>query len=164
MFMSIRYLDKADARRTKTTAHIMNKDERMQFTTDEHRGPPKERTYAAFFRDGRASAALNGAPVNGCKGVWEFDRLPYAEFICSMKDWMHTTKNTVVRSTCAMSFQKERNRTMGSLCREDCKAEGIHKHLWKPLPSEDTTSVKYARPKWSLSKKESRNVTPSYST
>ena len=143
----IRCLDRADSRRTKTTAHFLNKDEHMQFTTDEHRGPPMERTYADYIRDSRAAAAANGAPVNGCKGVWEFDRLPYAEFICCMKDWMHTTKNTVVRSTCAMSFQKERNRTMGPKCREDCKTEGIHKHLWKPLPSDDITVVKYVKPK-----------------
>ena len=56
--------------------------------------PPLARTYANYIRDGKlfnARTDFKISHVNGVKGIWAFDILPYASLITKTKDRMHTS-------------------------------------------------------------------------
>ncbi len=85
-----RYLPINDLRRLKRPLQVPNAS-LMYNLRHEQENPPVDRTYAEYIADGRAFEANRDKSIksiNGVKGVWAFDVLPYAHKI-------HKTKVTI---------------------------------------------------------------------
>ena len=70
--------------------------------------------------------------VNGVKGVWAFEELPYAHMIWMTKDRMHTADHVVTDtlSMLARSVKGHKNRTEKATVRAACQRERIFPFLY----------------------------------
>jgi hypothetical protein len=114
----------------------------LQFDSNEDRSIPVLRSYDTFHADGieadRKRAIIlasrggsikkaNVVVVNGVKGVWAFDMLPYAKHIVWEKDSMHAFYNAisdalnVLSPTSKSGYRKHENRTEKTTVRAECK-------------------------------------------
>ena len=85
--------------------------------------------------------------INGVKGVWAFDVLPYARFIWMTKDRMHTGDH-IVKDTLNMlskTVSGHENRTEKKTVRNACEAARI-------FPCLHATEEGYTRPPWIANK------------
>jgi hypothetical protein len=57
--------------------------------------PPKNKDYAFYLINGRASIRNNNAPVEGIKGLFAFHKHPHAPLITATTDYMHAFYNVI---------------------------------------------------------------------
>ena len=100
----------------------------MEFISAENRSAPLDRTYAEYIRDGEA-AARTGGHVNGVKGIWVFDALPYASHICVIKDLMHTAANIIKDGMQVLVYNKN-HRCLRAACKSDSIAIKMHTSIY----------------------------------
>jgi hypothetical protein len=114
----------------------------LQFDCNELRDPPVRRSYEAFHAAGveaelQRLAILNSrngslkrantVVVEGVKGVWAFDMLPYRAHIVWEKDSMHAFYNAiqdaifVLTPTAKSGYIKRENRTEKLSVRRECR-------------------------------------------
>lgn len=114
----------------------------MQFEANELRPPPVQRSYEDFHEAGLQAEAkkreildsprgtlkkANAVVVEGVKGVWAFDILPYVKHIVWQKDSMHAFFNAiqdaiyVITPTSRSGYITRENRTEKASVRTECR-------------------------------------------
>lgn len=159
-----RYLKKIDIRRKKKIISStcrgalipeldpkLNLFQRLQYPIQETKLDPENRTYEEYKRNG-LHAMRHNMVVDGVKGLWKLDVLPYAEYILWVCDSMHTFCN-VIRDAMSIFKRGEDNRTMKKDVRDECKRYGIYAHLWTKNLNDE-----YSLPRWVFSTKEVNEV------
>lgn len=103
------YLHEEDTRRLKRPLNVEHA--RLMYNIRTEINPsPMDRNYDDYIRDGnlylnRTDESIKH--VNGVKGVWAFDILPYAAMILKTKDRMHTSEHVVVDALRVFSRSKD---------------------------------------------------------
>ena len=128
------YLPSGDSRREKRPTQVQHSS-LLYNIRDETLPPPINRTYADYIRDGQAfqnRLDTDLKHVNGVKGIWAFDILPYAFMIVKTKDRMHTSEHVVSDALKIFSPSKDYhvNRSQKPSVQEACKILRIHPVLY----------------------------------
>ena len=100
---------------------------------NENRQPPTPKTYSDYIKHGR-EAKRTGKTVNGVKGIWILDELPYASHIHWTKDAMHTFDN-IIKDSIKVFKRSEKtyeNRTMSTKVMSACQEERIFSSAYGP--------------------------------
>ena len=130
-----RYLQINDTRRLKRPQHVPHFNA-MYNLKNEFDPPPINRSYANYVRDGVRFNNITDVKVkhvNGVKGIWAFDILPYASLITKTKDRMHTSQHVIEDSLRVLISTKgnHTNRTQKDSVRNACEAAKIFPSLYK---------------------------------
>ena len=130
------YCPAGDPRRLKRPPFPV-KHHRIKYNLqDEFRLCPRLRTYTDYLRDGRAflnRPKKSILAVNGVKGIWAFDELPYAHMIWKCKDYMHSASNSIQDTINLFKpsvGQTSINRTEKTNVRNHCKSLRIFPFLY----------------------------------
>jgi hypothetical protein len=130
-----RYLDATDLRRQ----HKINAGQHkgLQYLAakphlDINNRIPKDRTYEEYVQQGEEAEQLGLDHIAGVKGVWTFNRLPYASSICCIKDYMHTASNVIQDSLSVLKKDtaKHNNRCSRSVVKRDCITARLHPTIY----------------------------------
>ena len=146
-----RYLDLNDPRRLKRPLRVPYCNAMYNLAT-EVEVAPVDKSYANYIRDGslfNASTDPKIKHINGVKGIWAFDILPYASLIMKTKDRMHTSQHVVEDSLRVLIPSKgyHSNRTEKASVRSACQ----EKRIFPVLYSVDENNKKLIIP-WLLDK------------
>ena len=149
------YLPMNDSRRKKRPTQVRHSSV-MYNVRDETLPPPINRTYADYIRDGNTfltSPDREIKHINGVKGIWAFDILPYASMIVKTKDRMHTSEHVISDALKIFSPSKDYhvNRSQKPSVQEACKALRIHPILYTSYVDEKGKERKEKIP-WILPK------------
>jgi hypothetical protein len=147
-----RYLDSNDRRRMKTCHEELQLDPSLQYHFEVVEPEPTPRTYQEYLANGHRAEQTHST-VDGVKGVWTLQQLPYAANIYWIKDPMHSFANII--KDCVKVLRPTNsdfsNRTESSAVRIACEQANIFKHL-----HQRTTPNMKAR--WAFTSREVREV------
>ena len=124
-----------DSRRLKRPQRVPHYNA-MYNLNNELDPPPINKSYANYVHDGvlfNNRIDLKVKHVNGVKGIWAFDILPYASLITKTKDRMHTSQHVVEDSLRVLIPTKgnHTNRTQKDSVRNACAANKMFPCLYK---------------------------------
>jgi hypothetical protein len=121
----------------------------LQFNGNETGNRPVQRSYDSYH-ESAVEAKATKETVDGVKGVWAFDILPYRHLIVWGKDPMHAFNNAItdaircITPTSKSGYVKRENRTEKKSTRQECKKRNYHDYLWEEETEKDSAP-------WSLS-------------
>lgn len=149
------YLSSDDVRRRKRPTNVLHSN-LMYNIRDDTEPPPTIRTYSDYLRDGNEFLNRDSKKikhVNGVKGIWAFDILPYARMIVKTKDRMHTSEHVIVDALRLFSPSKDYhiNRTQKPVEQLACEKLKIHPILYTTFVDEKGKTKKQNIP-WILPK------------
>ena len=128
------YLPENDNRRLKRPVNVPNHSLMYNIANNIVK-PPIDRSYDEYIAAGQAFNHRKDKrilAVDGVKGIWALDALPYASHIWKTKDRMHcadhAVKDTINCLSKTTSFHK--NRTEKYAVREACQEHGIFPFLY----------------------------------
>ena len=130
-----KYLGPDDPRRLKRPTRVVSNHTLLYNLRTEEDDPPTPFDYKSYIQSGKEfneREDLRIKAINGVKGVWAFDQLPYAHNIWMTKDRMHTADH-VVSDTLAMlskTVNGHVNRTEKKTVRLACQKERIFPFLY----------------------------------
>jgi hypothetical protein len=139
--------------RNKTSDLRLASEIGYQYYCEEIRPPPLPKLYQNYRQNGFLAAAT-GKIVDGVKGLWTLDHLPYAKYIHWVVDPMHCFGNIIKDSVKVLrpSIDDFVNRTESISVRDACRKFKIFRHLWTP------NGKKLMKAKWAFSTDEVKNV------
>jgi hypothetical protein len=156
-----KYLPVDDVRRNKRPPRIVPNYQFMYNYRTEIATTPRMFNYAEYIAAGleyqnRDEKSIKA--INGVKGVWAFDVLPYGQHIWMTKDKMHTGDHVVKDSlnTLARSVNGHENRTEKITVRTACENDKMFPFLYeedeegKKIPHAPWTANRYIETKHDL--------------
>ena len=109
----------------------------MYNISTEINNPPIDKTYNGYIHDGEIFESNTNRKIlhiNGVKGIWAFNILPYVALIVKTKDRMHTSDHVINDAFKVLCKSKDNhsNRTEKTAVRSACQTNKLFPFLYTP--------------------------------